>query len=111
MKFYSEITKQLYDDEKTLAKAEQEIADKKAAKEKARKEAEVKKASLKADREKRAKEVEDAFKVANTAQDNANKLLNAFVKDYGSFHMTMKKDTPSLFDSYSNLFDFMLNGF
>lgn len=111
MKFYSEITKQLYDDEKALAKAEQEVADKKAAEEKARKEAEAKKASLKADREKRAKEVEDAFKVASGAQENASKLLNAFVKDYGSFHMTMKDAMPSLFSNYRNLFDFMLNGF
>lgn len=76
MKFYSEVTKKIYDSEKELIEAE-----------KALNESKDKRAS-------RAKEVEDAFKVARDAQKKANQLLSAFVKDYGSFKTTIKDEDP-----------------
>lgn len=57
--------------------------DEMVAGEKARKE------KLKAERATRAKEVEDAFKAITTANKKYQDLLNAFVKDYGSYHCTI----------------------
>lgn len=85
MKFYSEITKKLYDTEKELVKAENEIK----VKEIAAREAEIKK---KAERKNRAKEVEEALKVANDAQNKAIQLLKDFTRDYGYFHISYTKD-------------------
>lgn len=70
MKYYSELTNKLYDTPE-LAKEAEEAA--KAEKEKVSK--------LKEMRAVRAKEVMNAY-------DNYLKLKEAFLKDYGSFHMT-----------------------
>ena len=85
MKFYSDITKNLYDTQEELTKAEKAEADKKAKAEIAQKE-----------RSTRAKEVEAAYK-------NANELMEKFIKDYGSFHTTFDDTRP-----YKSLFDFLL---
>lgn len=71
MKYYSEITKELYDTKEELTAAEVEAT------------------KAKADRAERAKEVNDALKAANEAQKHANKLLSDFVADYGSFKTTL----------------------
>lgn len=83
MKFYSEKTKKLYDTEKDLQVAEQAIVDEQKRKD-----------ELKAKRAERAKEVEEAI-------NNAQKLLDQFVKDYGSYHTTIHHQDSwidSLFD-------------
>lgn len=105
MKFYSEITRKLYDSEEELKKVENEIK----VKEIAAKEAEIKK---KAERTKRAKEVEEALKVANDAQSKAIKLLKDFTHDYGYFHMSYTKDDVKSndndnFDFFSVLSNFL----
>lgn len=84
MKFYSEITKKLYDTSKELKEAEAEFREKEEEKER-----------MKSQRAERAKEVEDAYK-------KANDLLEAFIKDYGSFHKTYTEDSPfkSIFDLF-----------
>ena len=101
MKYYSEVTKKLYDSEDAVKTAEENLK-----KIEAIKEAEEKK--KKAERAARAKEVEDAFKAATEARDKANKLLSAFTKDYGYFHMSYtnndKAPKTSLVDL---LFDFI----
>lgn len=74
MKFYSELTKKLYDTQEDLQKAEIAIT------------------KSKADRAERAKEVEKALKEATEASKKANKLLQDFVKDYGSFKTTIKDE-------------------
>ena len=86
MKYYSELTKKLYDSKEELTKAEVALT------------------KTKADRAERTKEVEKALKEANEASKKANKLLNEFVKDYGSFKTTIK-DTDE--DSYNlwSIFD------
>ena len=97
MKFYSEQLSKLFD-----TQAELETAEEKANA--AKREEEEKKAKLKANRETRAKEVEDAFKTAAEAQKKANELLNAFLKDYGSYHTTLKDVPVSIWDAFFNLF-------
>lgn len=97
MKFYSEQLSKLFDTQAELETAEEkENAAKRAEEEK--------KAKLKANRETRAKEVEDAFKTAAEAQKKANELLNAFLKDYGSYHTTLKDAPVSIWDAFFNLF-------
>lgn len=83
MYIYSEKTKKRYDTVEECVEAEQEY-------EKAVKEEEERKAKLADERKVRAEEVKNAFK---TAYD----LLDAFTKDYGSFHFTIGNDTPFSF--------------
>lgn len=106
MKFFSEVTKKLYDSEKALIAAESEVKkleEEKIAKEKAKKE----------ERAKRAKEVEEALKVANKAQEKAIALLKDFTKDYGYFHMSYSTDDAEKVTNKTNNFDFfeLLNSF
>ena len=95
MKFYSEKTKKYYDEDKlALLKADEVKFDEENKKQEV----------IKAERAERAKAVEDAFKKAEQAQKEANTLLNDFIKDYKSFHLTIKDNhiptvpTLSLFD-------------
>lgn len=109
MKFYSEITNKLYDSEKALVEAETAI----------KKAEEQKKLIEKEKREKRsarAKEVEDALKVANEAQAKAVALLKAFTKDYGYFHASYSNDdienkliASKVSDTFTDLLNTFLN--
>ena len=86
MKYYSELTKKLYDSEKDLQKAEVGLT------------------KSKAERAERAKEVTKALEEANKATKKANQLLADFVKDYGSFKTTLTdKDVQT--DSFWDIFD------
>ena len=87
MKYYSEVTKKLYDSEKELTAAEAEVT------------------KSKADRAKEAKEVTEALKAANEAQKKANEMLNAFVKKYGSFKTTLTGEDAEVKDGLFSLFD------
>lgn len=98
IKYYSEQLNQIFNSVEELQAAEDKANAAKRAEEE-------KKAQLKANREKRAKEVEEAFKQASESQAKAHELLKAFVKDYGSYHTSVKDATPnSLFDLFFNLF-------
>lgn len=92
MRYYSEKLKKFFDSEKDCLDAEK-VYDTKKAEEAARE------AKLKEDRKARAKEVEDAYKAIIEAQDRFNSLSSAFIKDFGSFHMTFSStgDFPILF--------------
>lgn len=90
MKYYSDLTKKLYDTEKDLQKAEIELT------------------KSKADRAEKAKEVTEAIKAANEATKKANKMLSDFVKEYGSFKTTLTDDdvdANSVRDSFWDVFD------
>ena len=89
MKYYSEITKELYDSKDELVKAE--VAATKA----------------KSDREVKAKEVTELLKATNEAQKKANKALSEFIKEYGSFKTTIKdaEDTVVPSTNFWDLFD------
>ena len=99
MKYYSEITKILYDTPEQLREGEKKAAEKKAAEE------------LKAkERGNRAKEVEAAYKAINEAREKYEELRNKFIEDYGSFHMTVSQKTPLRpRSSVSELIDFLFD--
>lgn len=88
MTIYSEKTNKVYSTVDECLADEKAFDDKKAQ-EKAKKD------KLAADRKVRAAEVTDAYK-------NYHEKLAAFIKDYGSFHMTMKA-----MDSPTSVFDFL----
>lgn len=96
MKYYSEQLNQLFDTPEELLAAEDKVNAAKRAEEE-------KKVQLKAQREQRAKEVEDAFKVAYDDTKRAYELLNAFVKDYGAYHTSIKDVPVSMLDALFNL--------
>ena len=116
MKFISEKTNKTYATAEECLAAEKEydeaIARKKAEEEKAlierkKKETEQKLRTekLNAERKTRAAEVEKAYQAIIDANKNYHDLLNEFVKDYGSFHMTVHTGDLNPFDSFSRLFD------
>lgn len=80
MKFYSDVTKKLYDTEDALIAAEKEVA---AEEEKKVKEAKAKKAD--------AKKVEEAFKVNNNAKREFNAKVLAARKMYNESLAAAKK--------------------
>lgn len=97
MKIYSEKTNQEYASVDECLAAEEEF-DKQAALEKAKKE------ELANTRKDRAKEVEDAYLAIIEAQKHFRKLLDAFTKDYGSFHMTVRTGEGNPFDLFDRFF-------
>ena len=83
MKFYSDVTKKLYDTQDALTSAEALVLKEKAeAEEKEQKRGE------------RAKEVEAAYKAVLEAQAKYTELKNKFIDDYGGFHMTATHKGP-----------------
>lgn len=99
MKYLSEVTNKAYDTIEELNAEEEKVLS-------ARKAREAAEAEKKAKREERAKEVETAIKEALDAQDIANQKLQAFCKDYGTFHTSLKNaDTIlGLNDPFHNFF-------
>ena len=93
MKHYSELTKKVYESVEDLEKAEAER----------RKENEVKELA-KQERAEAAKKVEDAFKEASEANERARKLLDEFLKKYGTFHKTYTKSVLNPFRDWFDLF-------
>lgn len=85
LKFYSDLTKQVYETQEECEKAEKALAEKKNA------------------RETRAKEVEEAVAAAHEATTHAREVLSQFCKDYGSYHTTIK--SLSDFDPFEWLHD------
>ena len=98
MKILSEKTNKEYASVEECLAAEKEF-DKQVALEKAKKE------ELANVRKERAKEVEDAYKAILDAQKHYREVLNAFVKDYGSFHMTLRTGDGNPFDLFNRFFD------
>ena len=82
--FYSEVLKKTFQTEEECLKAEKEFEEKHAAELKAKEEKAAK-----------AKEIEQAYK-------HYIELRDAFVKEYGSYHMTYTKPETSLVDLFNN---------
>ncbi len=100
MKFYSEKLNKMYNDEKSLVKAEEEY-DVRVAAEKAHAE------QLAATRKDRAKAIEESYKKVVEARKEYKKLVDEFTRDYGSFHMSVKSDNLAdmdLFDLFKYAF-------
>lgn len=104
MKYYSQVTKHLYNSTEELVKAEREVELKRVAAEQAEK-------AKKAQRAARAKEVEDALKAANEAQVKAAQVLKDFTKDYGYFHMSYSSDNEDAKEDNTDFFLNLLNDF
>ena len=97
MKYVSEITNLIYDSAEDCQAAEKEYLDKQA---KATAEKE-KKAN---ERAKRAKEVEKAYEAVVNANKEYKKILDSFIADYGSFHMTYTDSNNLISDLFDSLF-------
>ena len=102
MKYYSETLNKLFNSPKELEKAEQQHKDKLAAEE-------LKAQQLKEARSTRAKEVEEAFKKANEASKEANRLLNEFLQDYGTYHTTIRDAVPTVSTIWEDMFSRFFN--
>lgn len=86
MRYYSDVTKKVYNTEKDLILDERKAKEDELQKQLQKQEAEKAK---KAERTARAKEVEKALKDASEAQTKALALLRKFSKDYGYYHMSV----------------------
>ena len=96
MKYYSEVTKQLYDNEETCKKAEVAVQEKEKL-EKLKKEQEA------ANRKVAAEKVEAARKAYVEAQKNYKNVLSDFCKQYGAYHTSLSSkdfDDWSIFDLF-----------
>lgn len=98
MKIYSEKTNKEYATVDECLAAEKEY-DQLIEKEEARKK------ELAETRKNRALEVEDAYKAVLEAQKVYREKLDAFVTDYGSFHMTVKTGDGYPFNLLNGFFD------
>jgi len=99
MKILSEKTGKEYQTVEECVAAEKEF-DEAVAKEKARKE------NLAKERKERAKEVEDAYKAILEAQKVYKDKVDEFVKDYGSFHMSIRTGEGNPFNLFEPFFSF-----
>lgn len=96
MRYYSDVTKKFYDTAKECTKAEEEVI-MMQAKEKEEKE------KLAAERKNRAAEVEEARKKMVAAQNEYKEKLEAFIRDYKSYHYssTNANEIPTLFNFFN----------
>ena len=94
MKYYSELTKKVYDTPELLEEAEKVVLE--ANKEKEKKLAE---------RAERAKAVENAFEEARKAKVKVEELLAEFLNDYESFHTTIKSSSADKIPTHGLMWD------
>lgn len=99
MKILSEKTGKTYATVDECIAAEKEFDDALEAEKK-------KKEELASNRKARATEVEEAYKAISVAKKNYYKVLQNFIKDYGSFHMTLNTGDDNPFDDFDRIFDF-----
>ena len=97
MKIFSEKTNQEYQSVEECLAAEKEFDEALAAKK-------AKEEELASARKARAVEVEDAYKAILEAQKVYREKLDAFIKDYGSFHMTLRTGDFNPFDGFERFF-------
>ena len=96
MKYYSEITKNLYDSQDVLVEAENKIKIERIKKEAAEREAKEARAND-------AKKVDEAWKNLTEARKAYQEALTEFCKKHGAYHKTLtEKDLPD--SSFSNIF-------
>ena len=113
MKFYSDVTRKFYDTEKACLEAELKVKEEenkaKIMRERAEREAKEKQEKLAAERKARAAEVEEARKAMTAAQSKYREVLESFVRDYKTYHLSLtgedaKNVVPSLFDLFNPFF-------
>lgn len=95
MRYYSDVTKQIYESEKELNQAEFKAAQ-------AKEEAKKAKEKESAERKKAAAEVQEAYAKARVANAHASKVLADFCDKYGSYHFSVDgSEDPELNDLVS----------
>lgn len=92
MKYYSDLTRKLYETAEELNKAETAVVKAEQERKAALEKKQAEQAKLKEQRAARAQEVTEAIRVRDEAQKKVNELINNFVKDYGSYHYTWSSD-------------------
>ena len=110
MRYWSEITKSFYDTEKACLEAEfrakEEENRAKIKRERAEREAKEKQERLAAERKARAAEVEEARKTMVVAQKKYREVLEAFVRDYKTYHLSLNgEDAKSVANSLFDIFN------
>lgn len=99
MKYYSDLTKKLYDSEQECAEAEATLLKKRQEEE----EATAKKAQ---ERKARAEAIDASYERLAAAQKEYSQLVSEFVKDYGAYHKTYSNNNHFPFDSiFASIFD------
>lgn len=99
MKYYSDVTKKLYDEQAALVEDEAKELKKQSEAE-----------ELAKQRKARAKEIEDAFKAVVDAQAHYTELKNKFIEDYGSYHMSLSNKVPvKTAKDFDKLIDLLFN--
>ena len=93
MKFYSELPQHFYESEDACKQSDSQFNKDLAAKN-------SKEKALKAERKQRAEEVNDAYKAIKEAEKHYCELSDQFVKDYGSFNMTVTETGSVFFDAF-----------
>ena len=71
-------------------------------------EAKAKEAKLSEERKARAKEIDEARAALVEAEKRYNKLVNAFVKDYGTYHVSISEKNKRA-DNFDELFSELIN--
>lgn len=90
MKYYSEVTKKMYDSVRELELAEKEVQNKNNA------------------RKEDAAKVEKAYADLVTARENYSKVLSDFCAKHGPYHQTVKaSDAMGSWKGLSNLIDLL----
>lgn len=96
MRYFSDVTKQLYESEKECLEAEK-------ARKKEQKQKEEKELQLSRERKAAAERVEAKHKAMIDARNEYKQELSDFCEKYGYYHMSVKGDTIS--DWFSNFWD------
>ena len=92
MRYYSELTKKLYDSEQDLLEDEERV-------EEETRKLEEQKRAIAEQRKERAAEIDAARKRMIEAQSEYRRLINEFCKDYKSYHYSCNsfEDLPQVF--------------
>lgn len=107
MRYFSDMTKSLYDTEAALVEAEKELAAQKVREEEEARKAKEAEEAKKNERKARADEIEAARKEMVEAQKKYQELVTAFVRDYKTYHYSTSSadGLPTLFRSLFDIFD------
>lgn len=102
MKYFSEKLNKVFESEQECVEAENKF-------ELAKQEKEEKEKRLTQERKERAHEIEEQYKKIMDDRKEYRKLVDDFIRDYGSFHCTFKSNEPVFSDM--DLFDLLKYAF
>lgn len=105
MKYYSDLTKKVYDTERDCLNAEELFYEEEAARRKAAEEKKLAEKKKQEERANDAKVVENKREIMIQAQNDYRAAVEAFVKKHGSYHFSTNSadGLPHLFTSFFDL--------